>query len=39
MANMNRGKISKKIYEQLEKKGLLREIKILRIGKNAFEEN
>ncbi|MCC5424020.1 hypothetical protein [Clostridium botulinum] len=38
MVNMNRGKISKKIYEQLEKKGLLRKIKVLRIDKNAFKE-
>ncbi|ENK1243027.1 hypothetical protein P9J83_16750 [Clostridium sporogenes] len=38
MANMNRGRIGKNIYEQLERKGLLRDIKVLRIGKNAFEE-
>ncbi|MBU3208525.1 hypothetical protein KPL28_02610 [Clostridium algidicarnis] len=38
MAGINRAKISKKVYKQLEKKGLLREVKILRIGKNAYDE-
>ncbi|MBU3205131.1 hypothetical protein [Clostridium algidicarnis] len=38
MAGINRTKISKKVYKQLERKGLLREIKILRIGKNAYGE-
>ena len=38
MSKINRGKISKQIYKQLEKKGLLKEIKILRIGKNAYGE-
>ena len=35
MAKINRGKISEKIYKELESKGLLREIRILRL----FKEN
>lgn len=38
MAGINRAKISAKIYKQLERKGLLKEIKILRSGLNAFKE-
>lgn len=38
MAGINRAKISKKVYKQLERKGLLKEIKILRMGKNAYGE-
>ncbi|BFN04369.1 hypothetical protein [Clostridium tetani] len=38
MSKINRGKISRRIYKQLEKKGLLKEIKILRNGKNAYGE-
>ncbi|KEI12790.1 hypothetical protein FDJ70_07595 [Clostridium botulinum] len=38
MSGINRKKISLKIYKQLEKKGLLKEIQIFRIGKNAFGE-
>lgn len=38
MSGINRSKISLKIYKQLEKKGLLKEIKVLRINKNAFGE-
>ncbi|CDI49177.1 hypothetical protein [Clostridium tetani] len=38
MSKFNRGKISRQIYKQLEKKGLLKEIKILRNGKNAYGE-
>ena len=38
MAGINRAKISEKLYKQLDKKGLLKEIKILRIGKNTFGE-
>ncbi|MBV1816858.1 hypothetical protein ACIR03_02720 [Clostridium cochlearium] len=38
MSKINRGKISKQIYKQLEKKGLLKEIKVLRNGKNAYGE-
>ncbi|WP_096635821.1 hypothetical protein [Clostridium cochlearium] len=38
MSKINRGKISKQIYKQLEKKGLLKEVKILRNGKNAYGE-
>ncbi|APC41061.1 hypothetical protein [Clostridium estertheticum] len=38
MAGINRTKISEKLYKQLDKKGLLKEIKILRIGKNAYKE-
>ena len=38
MAGMNRKKIALRLYKQLEKKGLLKEIKILRTGLNAFKE-
>lgn len=38
MAGINRKKIALRIYKQLERKGLLKEVKILRIGKNAFGE-
>lgn len=38
MAGLNRAKISEKIYKQLEKKGLLKEVNILRIGTNAYKE-
>lgn len=38
MPGINRSKISIKIYKQLERKGLLKEIKILRTDKNAFGE-
>lgn len=38
MAEINRGKISEKIYKQLNKKGLLKEIRILRYAPNAFSE-
>lgn len=38
MSGINRGKISAKIYKQLEKKGLLKSINILRNGENAFKE-
>lgn len=38
MAGINRAKISEKIYNQLEKKGLLKEVIILRIGTNAYKE-
>ncbi|MCB2300392.1 hypothetical protein [Clostridium tagluense] len=38
MAGINRARISEKLYKQLDKKGLLKEIKILRIGKNAYKE-
>ncbi|WP_142415410.1 hypothetical protein [Hathewaya massiliensis] len=38
MAGINRSKISKKLYKQLEKKGLLKEIKVFREEKNNFKE-
>lgn len=38
MAGINRAKIRLKIYKQLERKDLLKEIKILRIEKNAYGE-
>lgn len=38
MAGINRAKISEKLYKQLDKKGLLREIKVFRIGQNAYGE-
>ena len=38
MSKIGRGRISERIYRQLSKKGLLKEIKILRNGKNAFGE-
>lgn len=38
MAGINRAKISLKIYKQLERKGLLKEVKILRSGENAYGE-
>ena len=38
MAEINRAKISEKLYKQLDKKGLLKEIKILRVSKNVFGE-
>ena len=38
MAGINRAKVSKKVYKQLERKGLLKEIKILRTGVNAYKE-
>ncbi|EKQ52757.1 MULTISPECIES: hypothetical protein [unclassified Clostridium] len=39
MAKLNRGKISEKIYKQLDRKGLLKEIKILRCGPDIYKEN
>ena len=36
MSGINRTKISLKIYKQLDRKGLLREIKVFRNAKNAF---
>lgn len=36
---LNRAKISINIYKQLERKGLLRDIRILRNKKNVFGEN
>lgn len=38
MSGLNRGKIAAKIYNQLDKKGLLTEVTILRVGKNLFNE-
>lgn len=38
MAGIDRAKISEKLYKQLDKKGLLREIKVFRIGQNAYGE-
>jgi len=38
MAKINRGKLSKKIYEQLDRIGLLKEIKILRDGTDIYKE-
>ncbi|MBM7869303.1 hypothetical protein JOC70_000772 [Clostridium pascui] len=38
MGVINREKISSKIYKQLERKGLLKSIKILRCDVNAFNE-
>lgn len=38
MAKINRGKISRKIYKELENKGLLKEIRILRSKADAFNE-
>lgn len=38
MSGINRAKISERIYKQLERKGLLKEIKILRNGKNVYGE-
>lgn len=38
MAGIKRAKISQKIYKQLEKKGLLKNINILRGRKNVFSE-
>lgn len=38
MSGINRGRIGLKIYKQLEKKGLLKEVIILRSGKNVFQE-
>lgn len=38
MAGINREKIASRLYRQLERKGLLKEIKILRTGLNAFKE-
>lgn len=38
MAGINRAKISEKIYKKLEKKRLLKEVNILRIGTNAYNE-
>ncbi|PRR77690.1 hypothetical protein CLLI_22540 [Clostridium liquoris] len=38
MSGINRAKISQRIYKQLYRKGLLKEIRILRNGKNAYGE-
>lgn len=38
MSGINRKKIGEKIYDKLNKKDLLRNIKIFRMNKNAFEE-
>lgn len=38
MGAINRAKIRAKLYNQLDKKGLLKSINILRDGKNAFKE-
>lgn len=38
MAGINRAKISAKIYKQLEKKDLLKEVNILRTQTNAYKE-
>ena len=38
MGGINRSKISLTIYNQLEKKGLLKSINVLRDGENAFKE-
>lgn len=38
MGAINRAKISAKLYNQLDKKGLLKSINVLRNGKNAFKE-
>lgn len=38
MSGINRTKIALKLYKQLEKKGLLKEIVILRSGENVFKE-
>jgi hypothetical protein len=38
VSGINRGKIALKIYKQLEKKDLLKEVSILRGGENVFKE-
>jgi hypothetical protein len=38
MAGIDRARIAEKLYKQLEKKGLLKEIKILRSDLNAYKE-
>jgi hypothetical protein len=38
MSAIKRAKISQKIYSQLDKKGLLKEVTILRTQKNAYKE-
>ncbi|NFR85395.1 MULTISPECIES: hypothetical protein [unclassified Clostridium] len=38
MSEINRAKVSVKIYKQLEKKGLLKSINVLRTDVNAFNE-
>lgn len=38
MSGINRTKIGLKIFKQLEKKGLLKDIVILRAGENVFRE-
>ena len=38
MAGLNKAKISEKIYKQLDKKGLLKEVIILRPQTNAYKE-
>jgi hypothetical protein len=38
MAGLNRAKISLKVYTQLDSKGLLKSINILRNGENAYKE-
>lgn len=39
MSGINRKKIGLRIYKQLERKDLLKEVKILRKGENVFREN